>query len=269
MLTMTKSFLPLALVGSLGLAMGQSTDYATGSVSLDVFQDGKTPGIAREFVDTYENPPKEIDEAEASYASLTTETNPCELTGAQTVADYCMGSVGQLSDWCRILFETDLVYRYADKHGKFTIFAPTNAAVKNFYKLEETDSVDNMELIKNLQYGDMSNAMYFPKQLWCRRKYVTTTNLVEGAVKSAKIKCQYDVMGEPVSFIIGSGPTQKKNPPRFIDPANPIKLCNAHIYPLSEMMQYKVKKVKLGRKNKNKNANASVEGSTEAPVVRN
>mmetsp|Transcript_21286 Transcript_21286/g.44840 ORF Transcript_21286/g.44840 Transcript_21286/m.44840 type:complete len:269 (-) Transcript_21286:222-1028(-) len=267
MIMMTKSLLPLALVGSVGLAMGQSADYSTGFVSLDQFEDGQLQAIAQGFKEEYVQPPKEIDAAESEYASLTPEINPCELPNAQTVADYCLGSVGQLSDWCRVLFETNLIYRYADQNSRFTIFAPTNAAIKTFYELQETPTVSNEDLVKILQYGDIAGAMYHPKQLWCKRKYVTTTTLIEGAVKPAKIKCQYDVRGEPVSFIMGSG--NKDTPPRFVDPANPIQLCNAHIYPVTEIMQYKVKGVKLNRKNRNKNKNnAAVEGATEAPVVR-
>eukprot|EP00536_Pseudo-nitzschia_multiseries_P019016 jgi/Psemu1/58505/gm1.58505_g len=108
----------------------------TGSFSMDRFTEsepGELSGLVANFLADYTQEPPLIEEATIGRKE---EVDPCTLPGSITVAEYC----GQLENdseplyvWCKSLVDTNLIWRYADRNRKFTIFCPSNAAYISYY----------------------------------------------------------------------------------------------------------------------------------------
>lgn len=279
MMMMNKSLF-LALIGTSMLsqtAMGQEENL-TGSFSMDRFTEsepGELSGLVANFLADYTQEPPLIEEATIGRKE---EVDPCTLPGSITVAEYC----GQLENdseplyvWCKSLVDTNLIWRYADRNRKFTIFCPSNAAYISYYtEVARVPEVAFEKLVPILEYHDIEGTIYEPNKLWCKKKVGTTTTLIEGNVKVPKIMCQNDIAGGPVTFLRGSDKSsQKIYPPQFEAPAHPVRVCNANLYEMSNFVLYKEKSAngnkKKRRNNKNKQNQETgnlVVASTPAPT---
>lgn len=256
----TKYFLPLALTGALcsgmpQLAMGQSN--STGSFGLSQFRESYHGELQADYARYLEDYAMKGTASAATYDSP--DINPCDLPGSQTVAEYC-ATVSNDADsffvWCKAALETDQIHRYANRNMEFTLFVPTKEAFVSYYtEVARTHDVPHEVLIPILQYHEIPGIIYEPEELWCRAKYGTTTELIEGGAAAPKVVCQRDIAGEPVTFFRGSDKaSQKVFTPQFVDPGNPIRCCNANMYQMSNLLLYKQKNNGNGNgKNKNKN----------------
>lgn len=270
---MTKFLLPLALLGSLvvampQLAMGQGDvpGDMSGSFSIDQFHEsynGELKELAEGFLDNYVQPQPLV-----ASASTGDDLDPCQVPGSITVADYCASVTNDGNPyyvWCKALYDTNLIFRYANRNRKFTLFVPTKDAFVTYYtEVARRSSIPHEELVPILEYHDLEGTVYEPDKLWCKRKYVTSTNLIPGGSKPPKIVCQSDIAGNPVTFLRGSDkPSQKVFTPQFENPSEPLRVCNANIYAMSNLVLYKEKTKRVRNRNKNKNKNQVV---VTAPV---
>mmetsp|Transcript_2805 Transcript_2805/g.6023 ORF Transcript_2805/g.6023 Transcript_2805/m.6023 type:complete len:275 (+) Transcript_2805:375-1199(+) len=264
----TKYLLSLVLTGALctgmpQLAMGQ-TD-ATGSFGLDQFRESYNGELKAQYAEFFSTHLPET----ASAATDDDEINPCDLAGSQTVAEYC-ANVSNDADsffvWCKAVLETNQASRYDNRNTEFTIFVPTKDAFVSYYtEVARTHDVPHETLVPILQYHEIEGIIYEPEDLLCKKKYETTTDLIEGGTQAPKVICQRDIAGQPVTFFRGSDrASQKVFTPQFVDPGNPVRCCNANLYQMSNLLLYKGKSAngngngnRRNRKNKNKNKNNS------------
>eukprot|EP00537_Pseudo-nitzschia_pungens_P013105 CAMPEP_0172385668 /NCGR_PEP_ID=MMETSP1061-20121228/3279_1 /TAXON_ID=37318 /ORGANISM="Pseudo-nitzschia pungens, Strain cf. pungens" /LENGTH=303 /DNA_ID=CAMNT_0013114759 /DNA_START=170 /DNA_END=1081 /DNA_ORIENTATION=- len=276
---MNKSILSLALAGFMSqTVLGQNELNLVGSFSMDRFDEshpGELAELAASKIQEYQQYVVEEATEEATIGKKVVE-DPCSIPGSITVAEYCMSLTNDnepLYVWCKSLMDTNLIFRYANRADFFTIFAPTRQGfIKYYTEVARVPEVPYEKLVPILEYHDIKGTIYEPNKLWCKKKYSTTTTLLAGNIKPPKILCQSDIAGEPVTFLRGSDKTsQKVFPPQFEHPGNPVRVCNANIYEMSNLVLPK-DKVSNNKKNKNKNKNNApvaanlVIAPTEAPI---
>jgi len=287
---MNKSILSLALALAgfkSQTVWGQHELNLVGSFSMDRFKEshpGELAELAAAKIQEFQQFVVEEATEEALIGTVVEEdpcNEACAVPGSQTVAEYCKSLTNDnhsLYVWCKSIVDTNLVFRYADpKGGCFTIFAPTNAAFVRYYtEVARVPEVPYEKLVPLLEYHDIEGTLYEPNKLWCKDKKTTTTTHLEGNVQGPKIICESDIAGFPVTFLRGSDKiTQKVFPPQFEHPAEPIRVCNANMYEMSNLVLPRDntnRNRNRNRKNKNKNNNNNapvanlVVAPTEAPI---
>lgn len=160
----------------------------------------------------------------------------CEF---ETLYDVCVAAfqqdakVADLFQFCRL---NDIVnyYNFGDKTKTFTIFAPTNNAIKNLF--EEIWKVQGIgePLVIELLESTAIEGRVERRDLECKKK----PDVISNAGPNPSLVCKGDIAGNPVSYIKGKGNT-KSYTPRFVDPANPIVACNADIFLVEDVILLK------------------------------